>query len=603
MAAAGERAAERGSVARRASRAKRARARLEHGADARAHRECKRKWCNYTGRWDLGNSKALIGHTFARALSGEPSAPPVPYGFELGNELCGQKGLQAKLEPAPFAADYARLRQMIDALWRGAGGRGAPPHIAGPACELQPEWYRAFVKAFRPDALTHHAYLLGSGRMESLREKVLDPDYLNRALFLARNASDVASALRGRGMLWAGEAGGAYNSGQHYVTDTFLSNFWFLDELGTFAAAGHHVFCRQTLVGGNYGLLNSFHRPLPDFWAALLWRALMGAKVLRVKSGVPTVRAYAHCARRVDGSDETDGRVSLLLLNLAKTNPAVVDAFAAGRKILSEQSIYLVTSPSLDSIEVKLNGETLQTDGRGAMPTLRPRKRPGGTALVVPPLSYMFVVMAVEQFGSRGVCGDVVRDPIAPVAQLNDRLRAVAVQLAALVDSGAPASAPGAPGARAADAATATAADAVGGADALASGVEAAVAAAADDGDSGDSVEGFFADDDDSVAAALLGDGGGGADEGVAATPPPTGASAALGAPAGTPIRALIGRHAGTPIRRPARQSDASRLLVVGPVCGVVTLGLVLHSSRARSLLRSLLCSRKARVATRAHTT
>lgn len=553
-------------------------------------RECKRKWCNYTGRWDSSNSKQLIKRTFAEALGGNKAeGMQVPYAFELGNELCGPKGLQAKFEPAGFAADYARLRKLLAELWEAEGGRGSPPHIAGPACELQPEWYRAFIRAFQPDVLTHHAYLLGSGRMDTLREKVLDPEYLNRALYLARNASEVAGPLKGKAMLWAGEAGGAYNSGQHYVTDTFLSNFWFLDELGTFAAAGHHAYCRQTLVGGHYGLLNSYHRPLPDFWAALLWRSLMGVKVLRVRSTLPTLRAYAHCAREAGGADSVQGRVAILLINLAKSLPVSVEPFAGRAKVEAEQSVYLVSSPSLDSIQVRLNGEVLQVDPRtGELPALKPQRRPAGTALIVPPLSYMFVTMDVEQFASRGVCGNVAREPIAPVGQLNERLRAAGATLATL-------QAASAAGGVLAEAGTAAASSATTGS-AVGTGAAAASAADAEDGDA---AGGFFPDDE-AMAARVLDEVGLVVSRAVAgqvragpagsdATGETRAGEAAIAAiPGGVPIRRLIAR-------------DASSLLVVGPVLVLAVLALLLQFARIRVSLRALLFARRARSFTRAH--
>ena len=49
---------------------------------------------------------------------------------------------------------------------------------------------------------------------------------------------------------------------------------------------GHAAFCRQTLLGGNYGLLqneNGVIRPNPDFWAADLFNQLMIGDVLNGK--------------------------------------------------------------------------------------------------------------------------------------------------------------------------------------------------------------------------------------------------------------------------------------------------------------------------------
>jgi len=53
--------------------------------------------------------------------------------------------------------------------------------------------------------------------------------------------------------IWMGETGGAYNSGRNTVTNRFMSAFWYVDWLGILANQGHAAFCRQTLIGGNYG--------------------------------------------------------------------------------------------------------------------------------------------------------------------------------------------------------------------------------------------------------------------------------------------------------------------------------------------------------------
>ena len=56
---------------------------------------------------------------------------------------------------------------------------------------------------------------------------------------------------------------------------------------GTLAKYGHKSFCRQTLIGGNYGLLqneNGTIVPNPDFWAADLFNRLMVGHVINGNS-------------------------------------------------------------------------------------------------------------------------------------------------------------------------------------------------------------------------------------------------------------------------------------------------------------------------------
>jgi heparanase 1 len=63
------------------------------------------------------------------------------------------------------------------------------------------------------------------------------------------------------------------------VTDAFVSAFWYLDNMATLAKHGHKRFCRQTLLGGNYGLLNhTSYEPNPVRWRPALPWALPWAR-------------------------------------------------------------------------------------------------------------------------------------------------------------------------------------------------------------------------------------------------------------------------------------------------------------------------------------
>ncbi|KAL5148485.1 Serine carboxypeptidase II-3 [Glycine soja] len=54
----------------------------------------------------------------------------------------------------------------------------------------------------------------------------------------------------------------------------------YLDQLGIASCYSTKVYCRQTLIGGNYGLLNTTtFAPNLDYYSAVLWHRLMGKKV------------------------------------------------------------------------------------------------------------------------------------------------------------------------------------------------------------------------------------------------------------------------------------------------------------------------------------
>jgi len=76
---------------------------------------------------------------------------------------------------------------------------------------------------------------------------------------------------------WMGESGGAYNSGQNGTTNRFISGFWSLNEMSLLARKNFFGYCRQTLIGGNYGLIDKDTlQPNNDFFNYYLWKNLMG---------------------------------------------------------------------------------------------------------------------------------------------------------------------------------------------------------------------------------------------------------------------------------------------------------------------------------------
>ncbi|KAH9329263.1 hypothetical protein KI387_001371, partial [Taxus chinensis] len=73
----------------------------------------------------------------------------------------------------------------------------------------------------------------------------------------------------------------------------------YIDQLGMACAYNAKSFCRQSLVGGNYGLLSATtYVPNPDYYSALLWHRPMGVRVLSISSKeTQHLHAHAHCSK------------------------------------------------------------------------------------------------------------------------------------------------------------------------------------------------------------------------------------------------------------------------------------------------------------------
>jgi heparanase 1 len=199
-----------------------------------------------------------------------------------------------------YGKDLIVLKDVINKVYKNSWLH--KPILVAPGGFYEQQWYTKLLEISGPsvvDVVTHHIYNLGSGNDPALVKKIMDPSYLSQ---VSKTFKDVNQTIQEHGPWaspWVGESGGAYNSGGRHVSDTFIDSFWYLDQLGMSARHNTKVYCRQTLVGGFYGLLEKgTFVPNPDYYSALLWHRLMGKGVLAVQTdGPPQLRVYAHCSK------------------------------------------------------------------------------------------------------------------------------------------------------------------------------------------------------------------------------------------------------------------------------------------------------------------
>ncbi|KAJ4830812.1 hypothetical protein Tsubulata_045616 [Turnera subulata] len=359
------------------------------------------------GAWDYTNAESFIGYTVRKNYS--------IHGWELGNELSGS-GVGTRVAADQYASDTISLYNIVNSIYTGQ----PKPLIIAPGGFFDENWFKVFIsKAGNSlDVITHHIYNLGPGVDEHLVEKILNPSYLDgeASTFSTlkstiKNSSTSASA-------WVGEAGGAYNSGRNRVTNAFVFSFWYLDQLGMASKYDTKTYCRQTLIGGNYGLLNTTtFVPNPDYYSALLWHRLMGQVVLPTSfSGTDKIRAYTHCAKQGKG-------ITLLLINLDNSTTVQVDVsfnsswslphlhksyhhhHRSHRSRKSNLLLHPHGSPSgatreeyhltpkdgdLHSQIVLLNGNALTVNSAGEIPPLEPLFVNSSKPITVAPYSIVF---------------------------------------------------------------------------------------------------------------------------------------------------------------------------------------------------------------------
>lgn len=345
-----------------------------------------------TGAWQSENAAQLLNYSRERGY--EVAV------FELGNELnlfWYVHGLGTQVSAAQYAEDLRRLRRLVGELFpnsKVAGQAAAYWPVLGEPLQLFFGFQSGYAKASGADTdvFAWHYYPQQSrrGPIASRRAfpgRLLDPDNLDEVAYWA----DHNAALRDRyargAPLWLSETGNAQFGGEPGLSDRYLASLWWMDQLGLLAVHHHDVVVRQTLAGLNYQLItDDTLEPLPDYWASVLWKRLMGTDVLRVTvEGPRKLRAYAH--RTPDGEG-----VTLLLMNLHPARAARVTVPGLG----GTPQLYALTAHDWFGTEVRLNGRRLALESDGTLPRLAgvpPGVTPAGVArfVTIGPLSFTFV--------------------------------------------------------------------------------------------------------------------------------------------------------------------------------------------------------------------
>jgi heparanase len=184
-------------------------------------------------------------------------------------------------------------------------------------------------------------------------------------------------------LVWITETADSACGGNPWAS-TFLDSFRFLDQLARIARQGVSVVFHNTLASSEYGLLdqNAF-TPRPNYWAALLWRKLMGSTVLDAGPLQPGLHIYAHCLRGHAGG------VTLLAINLSRTKTKIIDLPMAA-------DIYALTAPELQKGEVQLNGQELQLGSDDELPDLSGKHFSAGRIDLKPASINFLVVHSAE---------------------------------------------------------------------------------------------------------------------------------------------------------------------------------------------------------------
>lgn len=321
-------------------------------------------WMPEQARDLLAATRSMGGRIAAVEFMNEPDLPAIG----------APKGYDAAAYARDFAVFSAFMKQEApNVMILGPGTGGGPSDITA-----------RFVAAARGiDALSYHYYGALSARCGGKRT----PETALSEAWLARTDERFASyrTLRVRlapgKPIWLTETAETACGGNPWSA-TFLDTFRYLDQLGRLARAGVQIVMHNTLAASDYGLLDEqTFLPRPNYWAALLWRRLMGTTVL--DSGVPIelgLHVYAHCQRG------TAGGVTLLVINNDRNHARTLTLPDTSER-------YTLDATPLQSAAVRLNGRRLSLENGNRIPRLAGVPIPAGP-MTFAPATITFLAMA-----------------------------------------------------------------------------------------------------------------------------------------------------------------------------------------------------------------
>lgn len=318
----------------------------------------------------LAYTEAVGGEIYAAELYNEPNAR------EPGRTE-GPESAES------YARDFARLSELTNRVapdlklaGPGTAMLGLPVPIPS-LTQVSAEDYMTASPKPEFDIVSYHFY-------GALAERCADPESLQGVSaadalteeWLARPDAEFQKhkALRDRyapdAPIWLTETGTAACGGTRWQP-TFLETFRYLDAMARLSKQGLDAIVTHALISGSNGVIDEqTFMPNADYWAALMWRRLMGTRILDAGPIAPGMHVYAHCQRGVPGG------VTVLAINLEQQPRSMT--------LDGPVEIYALTAPELQSRTVLLNDAPLELGPGDSVPETEPVRQQAREVMLAP---------------------------------------------------------------------------------------------------------------------------------------------------------------------------------------------------------------------------
>lgn len=330
------------------------------------------------GRWNPDQARRLIA--FTHSLGGEIAA--AEFVNEPNLAPAGAVYTPPGYDEQAFARDFAAFRPLVKKLAPRMLILG--PSSTSEGVKLVPDDIidtRDLLSATpRPqfDVFSYHAYgassnrCTGRERVNTTADEALTGEWLAQPEVIYDFYAPVRDRFQPGTPMWVTETAQSSCGGDRWAK-TFLDTFRYLDQLARHARRGVQAVMHNTFAVSEYGLVDrETMTPRPNYWAALLWRRLMGTTVLDARVPLSEgLHLYAHCL------PGRPGGVTLLAINNSRTKAKRLEVPAATQR-------YTLSARQLEDEQVSLNGRPLALAANGALPDLPSTTAPAGTVELAP---------------------------------------------------------------------------------------------------------------------------------------------------------------------------------------------------------------------------
>ncbi|XP_047140339.1 heparanase-like [Hydra vulgaris] len=337
------------------------------------------------GNWNSSNAKHLLKYIVDMNYN---------VIFGLGNEFdLFPDHLNITITPEQLAVDFKMLRKILDEVFIQKQIKLFGPDVA---TLNRNNFFETFLKSIDEgilDGVTFHHYYSSSDDLnpENFTQiKYLDSfiDYGFKAISIVKKS---LSHWYKFPQVWIRETSSTYGGGSKSAGNSFAAGFLWLDKLGLAAQMGISVVLRQSFKGGNYSLVDAKFNPTPDYWSSLLYKRLVGQKVLKLTGFLEhgrDIRMYAHCTNVKNGAYKS-GSVVLIVININAKENATINF--KNNTVSVDQYLLTPSNGNIADEMVSLNGHILTMNNETTLPVLNPIK--SNFPLYMPPLSYGFFVL------------------------------------------------------------------------------------------------------------------------------------------------------------------------------------------------------------------